>query len=186
MIGCAFGRLTAQWRILLRTMEIPIEKLSNIIKLVMCFIIFAKKLKVKQTQILQKILYKKKERRAKLGVDKLNSYTSLDRRKVREAIKSTLRHICNFLLQKLTTQSLSDILYQNLVPRGFQLLDTRTTAKDNGEKCLSLLFLYRKEKKPLERDYLYRCSFEAAKAAIGGVLKFQARSLKNMLERVHC
>ena len=88
MIECAFGRLTAQWRILLRTMDIPIEKLSNIIKLVMCFIIFAKKLKVKQTQILQKILYKKKERRAKLGVDKLNSYTSLDRRKVREAIKS--------------------------------------------------------------------------------------------------
>ena len=47
MIECAFGRLTAQWRILLRTMDIPVEKLSNIIKLVICFIIFAKKLKVK-------------------------------------------------------------------------------------------------------------------------------------------
>ena len=31
MIECAFGRLKARWRILLRPMDIPVEKLPNII-----------------------------------------------------------------------------------------------------------------------------------------------------------
>ena len=64
-------------------------------------------------------------------------------------------------------------------------MDVRITSKDNGEKCLLLFFLYRKGKNFWEQDYSYRCSFEAAKAATGVVLKFCARSLKNMFERVH-
>ena len=47
MIECVFGRLKARVRILLCSMDISIEKLPNIICFFFCFIIIAKKLKVK-------------------------------------------------------------------------------------------------------------------------------------------
>ena len=47
MIECAFACLKVRWRILLRPMDNPVEKLSITFTLILCFIVFAKKLKVK-------------------------------------------------------------------------------------------------------------------------------------------
>ena len=87
MIECAFGRLKARWRILLRPMDITVEKLRNIIYA--CFVLhnFWEEVKGEiDANFVEKI--EQEERRAKLSVDKLNSYTSLAGRKVREAITS--------------------------------------------------------------------------------------------------
>ena len=87
MIECAFGRLKARWRILLRPMDIPVEKQPNII--CACFGIhnFCEKVKGEvDANFVEKIV--QEERRAKLSVDKHNSYTSLAGRKVRKAITS--------------------------------------------------------------------------------------------------
>ena len=84
MIECAFGRLKARWRILLRPMDIPVEKLPDIIYA--CFMLhnFCEEVKGKvDANFVEKTA--QEERCAKLSVDKLTSYTSLAGRKVREA-----------------------------------------------------------------------------------------------------
>ena len=68
-------------------MDIPVEDLPNIIYA--CFVLhnFCEEVKGEvDTNLVEKIV--QEERRAKLSVDKLNSYTSLAGRKVREAITS--------------------------------------------------------------------------------------------------
>ena len=80
MIECAFGRLNARWRNLLRPMDIPVEKLPNIIYA--CFVLhdFCEEARGEvDANLVEKIVQEK--RRAKLSVDKLNSYNSLARRK---------------------------------------------------------------------------------------------------------
>ena len=87
MIECVFGHLKARWRTLLRPMDIPVEKLPNIISA--CFLVhnFCEEVKGEvDANIVKKIV--QEERSAKLRVDKLNSCTSLVGRKVREAITS--------------------------------------------------------------------------------------------------
>lgn len=85
MIECAFGRLKARWRILMRPMDIPVDKLPNIIYA--CFVLhnFCEEAKVEvDGNMVEKII--QEERRFKLHSDKLNSYTSLAGRKVRETV----------------------------------------------------------------------------------------------------
>ena len=76
MIECAFGRLKARWKILLRVMDIPVEKLPNIIYA--CFVLrnFCEEVKGEvDANFVEEII-------------KLSVYTSLAGRKVREAITS--------------------------------------------------------------------------------------------------
>ena len=86
--------------------------------------------------------------------------------------------------KKLTTQSLSDILYRNLVPRGFWLLDIRITSKDNGEKCLSLLFIMfiSKRKKPLGTRLLMPLLIWSSKSSHWGC----SYILRKILEKNVC
>ena len=80
MIECAFGRLKTQWRILLRPMDVPVEKQPNII--CACFGIhnFCEKVKGEvDANFVEKIA--QEESRAKLGVDKHNSYTFISWKK---------------------------------------------------------------------------------------------------------
>ena len=87
MIECVFGCLKARWRILLRPMDIPVEKLQNVIYA--CFVLnnFCEEVKGEvDANFVEKIV--QQERRAKLSMGKLNSHTSLAGRKVREAIIS--------------------------------------------------------------------------------------------------
>ena len=114
MIESGFSCLKARWRILLRPIDIPVEKLLNIIYA--CFVLhnFCEEAKGEvDAYLVEKIA--QEERRAKLSVDKLNSYTSLAGRKVKETIISFFKEYLQFLSKKLTTQPLSDILYGNLV-----------------------------------------------------------------------
>ena len=99
MIECVFGRLKARWRILLRLMDFLIEKLPNIIYA--CFMLhnFCEEVKGEvDANFVEKIV--QEERRAKLSVDKLNSYTSLAGRKVREAITSYFKEYLRFFVKK--------------------------------------------------------------------------------------
>lgn len=114
MTESGFSCLKARWRILLRPIDIPVEKLLNIIYA--CFVLhnFCEEANGEvDAYLVEKIA--QEERRAKLSVDKLNSYTSLAGRKVKETIISFFKEYLQFLSKKLTTQPLSDILYGNLV-----------------------------------------------------------------------
>ena len=87
MTESGFSCLKARWRILLRPIDIPVEKLLNIIYA--CFVLhnFCEKATGEvDAYLVEKIA--QEERRAKLSVDKLNSYTSLAGRKVKETIIS--------------------------------------------------------------------------------------------------
>ena len=73
-IECAFGRLKARWRILLRPMDIPVQKLPNVI--FACFVLhnFCERQKTDvDTALVEEIILKQ---RSKTIIDKVNSYTT--------------------------------------------------------------------------------------------------------------
>ena len=73
-IECAFGRLKARWRILLRPMDIPVQKLPNVI--FACFVLrnFCQRQKIDvDTALVEEIILKQ---RSKNIIDKVNSYTT--------------------------------------------------------------------------------------------------------------
>ena len=74
MIKCAFGRLKTWWKILLRPMDKPIEKLPNIIYA--CFVLHIFCEEAKDEEDTNFVANRQEERHAKLSVNKLNSYTS--------------------------------------------------------------------------------------------------------------
>ena len=85
-IECAFGRLKARWRILLRPMDIPVQKLPNVI--FACFVLhnFCERQKTDvDTALVEEIILKQ---RSKTIIDKVNSYTTPMGRKVRNTITS--------------------------------------------------------------------------------------------------
>lgn len=82
-IECAFGRLKARWRILLRPMDIPIEKLPNVI--FACFVLhnFCEKKKAEVDQrLVEKIVLE--ERKGNNVKDMIHSYNSSAGKSVRE------------------------------------------------------------------------------------------------------
>ena len=81
-IECAFGKLKARWRILQRPMDIPVDKLPNVLYAYFVYIIFANP--KSQKLILEAIM--QEERRIQLKQDKLNSYNSIQGKKIRSAI----------------------------------------------------------------------------------------------------
>ena len=85
-IECAFGRLKARWRILLRPMDIPVEKLPIII--FSCFVLhnFCERQKTDvDAALVEKII---QEERLNKTFDRIHSYTTPLGRKVRYAITS--------------------------------------------------------------------------------------------------
>ena len=85
-IECAFGRLKVRWRILLRPMDIPVQKLLNVI--FACFLLhnFCERQKTDvDTTLVEEIILKQ---RSKTIINKENSYTIPMRRKVRNTITS--------------------------------------------------------------------------------------------------
>ena len=82
----AFGRLKTRWRILLGPMDIPVQKLSNVI--FACFVLhnFCERQKTDvDTALAEEIILKKW---SKTIIDKVNSYTTPMGRKVRNPITS--------------------------------------------------------------------------------------------------
>ena len=84
-IECAFGRLKARWRILLRPMDIPVENLPNVI--FACFVLhnFCERQKVEvEATLVESIM--QEERFTATKVDPINSYTTTSGREVRDSI----------------------------------------------------------------------------------------------------
>ena len=81
-IECAFGKLKARWRILQRPVDIPVDKLPNVLYACFVYIIFANP--KSQKLILEAVM--QEERRTQLKQDKLNSYNSIQGEKIRSAI----------------------------------------------------------------------------------------------------
>lgn len=82
-IECAFGRLKARWRILLRPMDIPVGHLPNVI--FACFVLhnFCEREKVDVDQhVVERVI---QEERSKIKPDRY-SYNTPMRTKVRKAI----------------------------------------------------------------------------------------------------
>ena len=75
-IECAFGKLKARWRILQRSMEIPVDKLPNVIHA--CFVLhtFCEAQK-SETDPVELEVVMQEERRTQLKQDKLNSYNPI-------------------------------------------------------------------------------------------------------------
>ncbi|XP_066928363.1 putative nuclease HARBI1 [Clytia hemisphaerica] len=84
-IECAFGRLKARWRIPLRPMDIPVERLPNII--FACFVLhnFCEKRKADVDQNLVEMIMRD-ERKFTNTKDKIYSYDSSAGRSVRETL----------------------------------------------------------------------------------------------------
>ena len=74
MIKCAFGCLKARWKMLLRPMDNPVEKLSNIIYA--CFVLHNLCEETKGEEDANFVEKRQEERHAKLSVNKLSSCTS--------------------------------------------------------------------------------------------------------------
>ena len=92
----------------------------------------------------------------------------------------------NFFYQKKNLQrSLSKEFIPKTCSQRFLAFEYKDNVERKRRKVFVAVVLISKRKNLWEQDYLCRCSFEAAKAATGGVLKFYARSLKKMFERVH-
>ena len=82
----AFGRLEARWRTLLRSMDIPVQKLPNVI--VACFVLhkFCERQRTDvDTALVEEIILKQRSRAI---IDKVNSYTTPMGRKVKNTITS--------------------------------------------------------------------------------------------------
>ena len=69
-IECAFGRLKARWRILLRPMDIPVQKLPNVI--FACFVLHKTENRCRY-RLVEEIILKQ---RSKTIINKVNSYTT--------------------------------------------------------------------------------------------------------------
>ena len=84
-IECLFGKLKARWRILQRPMDIPVDKLPNVIY--PCFVLHnfceAQKSAIDPVEL---EVVMQEERRTQLKQDKLNSYNSIQGEKIRSAI----------------------------------------------------------------------------------------------------
>lgn len=83
-IECAFGRLKARWRILMRPMDIPVKDLPNVI--FACFVLhnFCERGNVDfDKRLVQQVI---QEERGNIKIDKLNSYTTPLGAKVRNLI----------------------------------------------------------------------------------------------------
>lgn len=84
-IECAFGRLKARWRILLRPMDIPVDYLPNVI--FSCFVLhnYCERQKADvDPSLVEKIIME--ERSMKLKTDKVNSYNTAIGKRVRNTI----------------------------------------------------------------------------------------------------
>ena len=86
-VECAFGRLKARWRILLRPMDIPIDHLPNIVYA--CFVLHnyceRQKTEVDANLVEQIMLDEWSE---VLRMDKIHSYNTTLGRKVRDSISN--------------------------------------------------------------------------------------------------
>ena len=86
-VECAFGRLKARWRILLlRPMDIPVQKLPNVI--IACFVLhnfFGRQKTDVNIALVEEIILKQ---RSTTIIDKMNSYTTPMGRKIRNTITS--------------------------------------------------------------------------------------------------
>jgi len=85
-IECAFGRLKARWRILLRPMDIPVEELPNVIYA--CFVLhnFCEMHKTEvDTNLVERII---QDQRSMPPIDRIHTYTTQMGRKVRDTITS--------------------------------------------------------------------------------------------------
>ena len=87
---CAFGKLKARWRILQRPMDIPVDKLSNVIYT--CFVLhnFCEAQKTEMDPVELKVVMQE-ERRSQLKQDKLNYYNSIQGKKMRSAITNIFK-----------------------------------------------------------------------------------------------
>jgi Plant transposon protein. len=86
-IECAFGRLKARWRILLRPMDIPVRNLPNVI--FACFVLhnFCERRKVDvDASLVEKIIME--ERLKPKSTHKINTYTTPMGKRVRNTITS--------------------------------------------------------------------------------------------------
>ena len=81
---CAFGKLKARWRILHRPMDIPVDKLPNVIYA--CFVLhnFCETQKSEIDPVVLEVVMPE-ERRTQLKQDKLNSCNSIQGKKIRSA-----------------------------------------------------------------------------------------------------
>ena len=81
---CAFGKLKARWRILQRPMDIPVDKLPNV--MYACFVLhnFCKAQKSEIDPVALEVVMSE-ERRTHLKQDKLNSCNSTQGKKIRSA-----------------------------------------------------------------------------------------------------
>ena len=84
-IEYAFGKLKARWRILQRPMDIPVDKLPNVIYA--CFVLhnFCEDQKSEIDPVELEVVMQE-ERRTQLKQDKLNSYNSIQGEKIRPAV----------------------------------------------------------------------------------------------------
>ena len=83
-IECAFGRLKARWRILMRPMDIPVSYLPNVI--FACFVLHNFCEREKEDVDIRVVEQVIQEERGATKVDKLNSYTTPIGSRVRNAI----------------------------------------------------------------------------------------------------
>ena len=110
-------------------MDIPVEKLTNIIYA--CFVLhnFCEEVKDEvNANFVEKIV--QEERRPKLSVDKLNSYTSLAGRKVRRAMTSYFKEYLQFFVKK----TYNAVFFRHFIPKSFSQRFSAFGYKDNGER----------------------------------------------------
>ena len=82
---CAFRKLKGRWRILQHPMGIPVDKLPNVVYA--CFVLHnfweAQKSEIDPVEL---EVVMQEERKTQLKQDKLNSYNSIQGKKIRSAI----------------------------------------------------------------------------------------------------